>query len=76
MEKKRNLIINQIELMDDVRSDAKINIVTCGNCGTVLLHKLSDEQIHCFDCDRVLDVSDCPDLYYVGIENNQEYNPS
>lgn len=73
MGKKRNLIINQINLMDDVRQYAKINIVTCGNCGAVLLHKLSDEEIHCFDCDRTLDVSDCPDLYYVGIENNQEY---
>lgn len=74
MQTKRKLIINQINLMDDIRQYANINIVTCGHCGTVLLHKIEDEEIHCFDCNNVLDLSDCPDLYYVGIENNEKFN--
>lgn len=74
METKRELIIKQIELMGDIRRNSDINIVTCGHCGTVLLHKTEQEEIRCFDCGSLLDISDCPDLYYSGIENNQEFN--
>jgi glutamine amidotransferase PdxT len=71
---KRELVIKQIDLMDDIRQKADINIVTCGNCGTLVLHKRNAEEIECFGCMNVMDVSDCPDYWYNGVENNAEFN--
>jgi len=72
---KRELIMWQIELMDEIRANANINIVTCGNCGSVILHKTDLEgTITCYDCKSEMDLSDCPDLFYSGIENNSIYD--
>lgn len=70
---RRDLVIKQIELMDDIRAKANINIVTCGNCGTILLHERDAEEIECFGCKHTMDICDCPDLLYNGIENNTEF---
>ncbi|MDR6548488.1 putative nucleic-acid-binding Zn-ribbon protein [Chryseobacterium rhizosphaerae] len=44
--------------------NAGFNIVTCGNCGEVILHEIHEEgEIHCGGCSRDMDKSDCPDLY-------------
>jgi molybdopterin/thiamine biosynthesis adenylyltransferase len=72
MKTKRQIIIQQIELQEKIQS-AGFNIVECGNCGTVLLHELAEGKIECF-CGHDMDLSDCPDLYYSGIENNAEFN--
>jgi len=74
MKSRRELAEQQLALMNDIRAKANINIVTCGNCGTVLLHSMLDDSIVCYsnECkDRVeMDLSDCPDLWYDGcIEN-------
>ena len=74
MKSRRELAEQQLELMNDIRAKANINIVTCGNCGTVLLHSMLDDSIVCYsnECkDRgEMDLSDCPDLWYEGcIEN-------
>lgn len=78
MKSKRELVINQLALMDDIRAKANINIVTCGHCGSVLLHEMKsindDNTIVCFDCERKMDLSDCPDLFYTGIEDSSLYN--
>jgi hypothetical protein len=71
MKTKREIVIKQIELQEAIQS-AGINIVECGSCGTVLLHERNDEEIDCF-CGETMDLSDCSDLYYTGIENNAEY---
>lgn len=65
------LIEKQIELQEKIQS-AGFNIVECGHCGTVLLHELGDETIDCF-CGRTMALSDCPDLFYSGQENNEEF---
>jgi hypothetical protein len=52
---------NQKELMKIV-IDSGVNIVTCGQCGDVLLHRLSDEEVTCPLCDFTSDPCDFPDL--------------
>ena len=74
MKTKRELAEKQIELQERVIALAKINIVTCGHCGSVLLHELNDEDIECACCKSVLDQSDCPDLWYEGCQNNSEFD--
>jgi hypothetical protein len=74
MKSRRELAEQQLALMNDIRAKANINIVTCGNCGTVLLRSMLDDSIVCYsnECkDRgEMDLSDCPDLWYEGcIEN-------
>jgi hypothetical protein len=58
----------QIELQGRIIALANINIVTCGNCGSVILHELNDQPIDCPFCKYEMDQSDCPDLYYEGME--------
>jgi predicted RNA-binding Zn-ribbon protein involved in translation (DUF1610 family) len=41
-----------------------INIVTCGNCGSTLLHRIEDENINCPDCGFDSEPCDFPDLNY------------
>ncbi len=67
----RNIVIGQIKLQEEIQR-AGFNIVECGNCGTPLLHRVGEEKIDCF-C-GTMSLSDCPDLYYNGIENNSEFN--
>ena len=80
---KRELAQEQLDLMNVIRAKANINIVTCGNCGTILLHEMElisdgefislkddDNSIECYDCKTKMDLCDCPDLWYDGcIEN-------
>ena len=74
MKSRRELAQEQFNLVQDIRYKLDLNIVTCGNCGTVLLHSMLDDTIVCYsnECkDRgEMDLSDCPDLWYDGcIEN-------
>jgi hypothetical protein len=73
MKSKRELAEKQIELQNRVNAVASINIVTCGNCGSVLLHDRMDSEIECACCKSVMDLSDCPDLWYEGCQNNSEF---
>ena len=72
MKTKKQIVEKQIELQNKIQS-AGFNIVECGHCGTILLHEVGDEEIDCF-CGETMALSDCPDLYYSGIENNEEFN--
>ena len=74
MKTRRELAQEQLDLMNDIRAKANINIVTCGHCGTILLHEMNEEDIECFGCKRILDQSDCPDLWYEGCQNNSEFD--
>jgi DNA-directed RNA polymerase subunit RPC12/RpoP len=66
-----NKILKQIELQNRIKKLSKVNIVTCGNCGSIMLHELDDNEIDCPYCNRIMDVSDCPDYLYDGMENNE-----
>lgn len=68
---KRDKIIRQIAIQESIQS-AGFNIVTCGNCGSVILHEIEDEEIDCPYCDSVLETSDCPDYFYTGMENSYD----
>ena len=72
MKTNREIVEHQIYLQEKIQS-AGFNVGTCGNCGTVLLHELGDEKTDCF-CGNKMDLSDCPDLFHSGMENNEEFN--
>ncbi len=55
---------NQLELQNEVVAKSGINIVTCGNCGSTLLHRIQDEVIVCPDCGFDSEPCDFPDLNY------------
>ena len=69
---KREIAENQIKIQSKIQS-AGFNIVTCGSCGSVLLHELGDEKIHCF-CGQEMDLSDCPDFWHEGAELSAEFD--
>ncbi len=75
---KRELAQEQLDLMDIIRGKANINMVTCGHCGTILLHEMrsinEDNTIVCFGCKRTMDLSDCPDYWYEGCIENMEFD--
>jgi hypothetical protein len=54
----------QLELQQEIVKASGINIVTCGNCGSVVLHEVDQEQIECPDCAFEGDPCDFPDLNY------------
>jgi hypothetical protein len=58
-----NMDTNQLELMKLV-IDSGVNIVNCGVCGDVLLHKLNDEEITCPYCSFTSEPCDFPDFIY------------
>lgn len=62
------LLTEQVTLMEEIKTKAGINIVTCGHCGTVILHRQSDTTIECYSAEckdnEEKDVCDCPDLFY------------
>lgn len=75
MKTRRELAQEQLDLMNEIRSIANINIVTCGNCGTTLLQDMSkQDSIECFGCKSEMDISDCPDLWYDGCTDNPEFD--
>ena len=70
MKSKRDLVIDQLALMDEIIAKTDINIVTCGHCGCVFLHKLDDLDLTCFDCKTSGEPCDHPDLFYTGMEDS------
>jgi len=70
---RESKILAQIELNEQILQKAKINIVTCGHCGSMMLHKLEDELIQCPFCDFESEPSDFGDYYYEGMELSAEF---
>jgi hypothetical protein len=74
----RELAQQQLDLMEEIRYLANINMVTCGNCGTILLHDMKpfneDNKITCFGCKSEMELSDCPDYWYEGCIENSEFD--
>ena len=75
MATRREIASEQLSLMNEIREKANINIVECGNCEQVLLHKRdSVDTIKCFSCLEDIDKSDCGDLWYNGCIDNLEFD--
>jgi hypothetical protein len=79
MKSKRDLAQEQLDLMEIIRGKSNINMVTCGNCGTILLHEMKsihedNHDITCFGCKQEMDFSDCPDYWYVGCIEGAEFD--
>lgn len=74
MESTRDKVIKQIELMENIRQKANINIVNCGQCGNVVLHERNEEDIECPYCKFTSEPCDFPDFLYENMENNAEFN--
>lgn len=74
----REKILEQIELQEEIQSNG-INLVTCGSCGGVLLHRTTsiheDIDIVCPYCDFTSEPCDFPDYFYTGLENSEEFEP-
>lgn len=83
----RELAQEQLDLMNVIRAKSNINIVTCGNCGTILFHEMKlisdiefisfkddDNSIECFGCKTKMELCDCPDLWYEGCIENMEFD--
>lgn len=66
-QKQKKLTEVQFDLINEIRAKANINIVSCGNCGTILLHELKptnkDNKISCFGCMEEMELCDCPDYW-------------
>ena len=52
----------QYELLQEIIEKAKINIVTCGMCGDVLLHEIGDTILKCEYCGFSGEPCEFPDL--------------
>ena len=70
---KKSKVLQQVKLQEKIQRESSVTIVTCGHCGSVVLHEMADTEIDCPYCDRIMDVCDCPDYLYSGIENNSEF---
>lgn len=69
--KQQQKILNQIALQNQMVLDAKVNLVTCGSCGSVMLHEINQEEIECAFCDFKSEPCNFPDYFYNGFEFNQ-----
>lgn len=75
----REKVLEQIDLQEEIQRVAGINIVNCGNCGSVLLHRivplamdtpLEDYDITCPYCDFQSEPCGFPDFLYQGMEHS------
>ena len=70
MQTRRELVDEQMRLMEVIREKTSINIVTCGNCGCVILHEPIEAEslLTCYDCLMEIGAEECSDLWYEGCE--------
>ena len=60
---KENKMRNQYDILLDIQAKGH-NVVTCGDCGHVLLHDTGQEELTCPYCGFEDDISSFPDLFY------------
>ncbi len=53
----------QEALFHEMVSVSGINVVTCGNCNHIMLHRIVDTELSCPDCKFTSEPCDFPDLY-------------
>ena len=71
---RKEKLARQSDLQWRIQRDAKVNIVNCGSCGSVLLHEVNDEDIECPFCGFESDPCDFPDYFYDGFEDSGEFD--
>jgi predicted RNA-binding Zn-ribbon protein involved in translation (DUF1610 family) len=54
----------QLDLQIEVARRTSINIVTCPNCSSTLLHRQEAKTLTCPDCEHSGSTSEYPDLNY------------
>ena len=71
---RKQLAKEQIDIFHEMQT-AGFNVVTCGNCGTILLHKTNQDSntIECCGCGEEMELSDCPDFWHTGAEDTGYY---
>lgn len=62
--KANQLQVMQYQMQREIVNVVGINIVTCGQCGQVILHKVEQEEIKCHECGFESEPCDFPDLNY------------
>ena len=67
-------ILEQIRLQEKIQKIAKVNLLTCGNCGAILLHDTKKNQVDCYVCENMIDAHDCSDYWYKGLEIKNHNN--
>lgn len=60
----RNSGSSQLSLQKEIIEKAGINLVSCGSCGDIMLHRLPADELHCPSCDHEGDICDFPDVNY------------
>lgn len=58
---------SQYQLLKEIQAHG-INIVSCGSCGSVILHRATDTEIECYDCKEVFQPDGCADLFHEEIQ--------
>lgn len=76
MKSREEKLRNQTLLSEDICAKANINLVTCGHCGSTLLHEINLEDIKCPFCDFEGEPCDFPDLFYTDFEKSAVYQES
>lgn len=70
MKTKRQVAIKQIELQERIQASG-INVVNCGNCGSVMFHEITDTfNVECSCGFESNEPSDFSDFWCRGQENN------
>jgi len=70
---KKELAEKQIELQEIIQASG-MNVVTCGDCGFVLLHEITDNfYAKCLCGFESNEPSDFPDFWCRGQENNYSF---
>ena len=70
---RKEKLARQSDLQWRIQRDAKVNIVNCGSCGSVLLHEINEEDIECPFCGFESEPGDFPDYFYDGFEGSGEF---
>ncbi len=66
----KKLIIDQIVCVEEIQERLGYNLVTCPDCGAVIIVKRDNENPECPYCLAQSDASSFPDYLYNGIEDN------
>ena len=70
----KSTIDNQVSIIKEMQHHG-YNVVTCGNCGDVILYNKEMEEaeaVSCPHCNNENDYADNPDLYYEGMTNQYD----
>ena len=69
----REKVAEQVGIIHEMQS-AGFNIVECGSCGSINLHRTPTEEIECAYCHFISDPCDFPDYLYSGVENSSQFD--